>query len=253
MTLHGDWIVPDWPAPATVAAVVTTRAGGVSAAPFDTMNLGFHVGDDPVAVARNRALLLAALGLRGHPQWLNQVHGTRVERARADSGELEADAAWTDEPGVACAIMTADCLPVLFCTRDGSRVAAAHAGWRGLLNGVLENTLAALNAEPPEVLAWMGPAIGPDAFEIGAEVREAFLDHGDDRGAFRPHPEHDGKWLGDLYRLAAERLRVAGTGHVSGGGWCTHGDAGRFFSYRRDGRTGRMASLVWIDADAPGA
>ncbi len=248
-----DWILPDWPAPDRVGAVVTTRVGGVSAAPFDTMNLGFHVGDDTAAVARNRALLLAALDLPVHPQWLNQVHGTRVERAVAGGRELEADAVWSDIPGLACAIMTADCLPVLFCTRDGRRVAAAHAGWRGLLSGVLENTVTALDTDPARVLAWMGPAIGPDAFEVGTEVRDAFLAHGDAEAAFRPHPDHHGKWFADLYLLASARLAALGVGHVGGGGWCTFSEPGRFFSFRRDGRTGRMASLVWIREDAESA
>ncbi|WP_028239145.1 peptidoglycan editing factor PgeF [Stutzerimonas azotifigens] len=240
-----DWLVPDWPAPATVRACVTTRAGGVSRAPFDSFNLGDHVGDDPAAVAANRARLSAWLGCR--PAWLSQVHGT--EAVQADAGRcMVADASWSEKPGVACAVLTADCLPVLFCDRAGTRVAAAHAGWRGLAGGVLERTLDALARPPEEVLVWLGPAIGPAAFEVGPEVREAFV-------AGRPEAEatfgpslNPGRLMADLYALARVRLAVRGVRAVFGGGECTLGDP-RFYSYRQQSTTGRFASLVWLQPE----
>lgn len=240
--MHADWRVPDWPAPAAVRACVTTRAGGVSRPPFDDFNLGDHVGDDPAAVAENRRRLGGALGCR--PAWLSQVHGVRV--VHADPAAVpEADASWSATPGVACAILTADCLPALFCNRAGTRVAAAHAGWRGLAAGMLEATLDALDCAPEEVLVWLGPAIGPAAFEVGPEVREAFLDgypHAD--AAFRPSG-NPGKYLADLYQLARIRLAARGVTAVHGGGLCTRSDP-RFYSYRRAARTGRFASLIWL-------
>jgi len=239
-----DLLVPDWPAPANVRACVTTRAGGVSQAPFDSCNLGEHVGDDPAAVAENRRCLQALLGCQ--PAWLTQVHGVAV--VEADPAQVaEADASWSATPGVACAIMTADCLPVLFCDRAGSRVAAAHAGWRGLAAGVLEASVAALHCPADQVLVWLGPAIGPQAFEVGAEVREAFVaQHPEAAEAFVPSI-NPGRFMADLYRLARIRLAAIGVTAVYGGGMCTFSDAARFYSYRRVARTGRLASLIWLE------
>lgn len=244
----GDLLIPDWPVPARVRAVVTTRAGGVSAVPFDALNLGDHVGDEPAAVAENRRRLQALLGCR--PAWLSQVHGVTV--VQADPAQvLEADASWSATPGIACAIMTADCLPVLFCDRAGARVAAAHAGWRGLAAGVLEASVAALGCPPGEVLAWLGPAIGPQAFEVGAEVREAFVSrHAEAAAAFVPST-NPGRYMADLYHLARIRLARVGVTAVYGGGLCTFGDAERFYSYRREPRTGRLASLIWLESAQP--
>lgn len=238
------FIYPDWPAPANIRALVTTRAGGVSQPPYDSFNLGGHVGDDPAAVAANRALL------REHcpsePKWLNQVHGVVVASAGNLSGPVDADASVAFKPGTVCAVLTADCLPVLFCNRAGTAVAAAHAGWRGLASGVLEATVRAMKADPSEILAWMGPAIGPQAFEVGNEVREVFVgDLPDAQAAFKSGAP--GKWLADIYTLARLRLARAGVTAVYGGGLCTLTDAGRFYSFRRDKITGRMASLIWME------
>lgn len=240
-TAH-DWLTPDWPAPARVKACITTRNGGISAAPFDRFNLGEHVEDDPVAVTTNRQRLISQLGCK--PAWLRQVHGVTVVPAEPDK-LLEADASWTATPGVACTVMTADCLPVLFCDRAGSRVAAAHAGWRGLAGGVLEATLDALAVAPEEVLVWLGPAIGPHAFEVGAEVREAFMAvHPQAAEAFAVSV-NPGRYMADIYRLAGIRLAARGVTAVYGGGFCTYSDP-RFYSYRRAARTGRFASLIWL-------
>jgi len=237
-----DWLVPDWPAPANVRACVTTRSGGVSAAPFDTFNLGDHVEDDPAAVAANRAQLVEVLGCQ--PAWLRQVHGIVV--AEADPAVvIEADGNWTATPGIACTAMTADCLPALFCDRAGTRVAAAHAGWRGLAGGVLEAAVQALSVAPQDMLVWLGPAIGPAAFEVGAEVREAFVQqHAEAASAFVPSV-NAGKFMADIYQLARIRLAAIGVTAVSGGGLCTYNDP-RFYSYRRSARTGRFASLIWL-------
>jgi hypothetical protein len=237
-----DWLRPDWPAPASVRACVTTRAGGISQSPFDSFNLGDHVDDDPAAVAANRQRLESLLGCQ--PAWLSQIHSAVA--VAADPQQLpQADASWTDQPGTACAVLTADCLPVLFCDRAGSRVAAAHAGWRGLAGGVLEETIRALDVPPTELLAWLGPAIGPDAFEVGPEVREAFVaQHPQAARAFRPSAR-TGRFMADIYQLARLRLAELGIHAVHGGGFCTVSDP-RFYSYRRAARTGRFASLVWI-------
>ncbi|SFO59210.1 conserved hypothetical protein [Pseudomonas sp. NFACC24-1] len=238
-----DWLTPDWPAPARVKACVTTREGGVSLAPFDSLNLGDHVGDDPRAVAENRRRLTDQFVIT--PAWLQQVHGIAV--VEADPTQVAtADASWTATPGIACTAMTADCLPVLFCNRAGTRVAAAHAGWRGLANGVLEATLDSLAVPANEVLAWLGPAIGPQAFEVGPEVREAFIAQLPEAvKAFAASP-NAGKFLADIYQLARLRLAARGVTAVYGGGLCTVNDP-RFFSYRRNPRTGRFASLIWIE------
>lgn len=241
--LAHDWIVPDWPAPARVKACVTTRAGGVSVAPFDSLNLGTHVGDDPVAVKKNRQRLLSQLGCK--PAWLQQVHDIDVLEAAPET-LAEADASWTATPGIACTVMTADCLPALFCDRNGTRVAAAHAGWRGLAAGVLEATLDALAVAPEDTLVWLGPAIGPQAFEVGAEVREAFVSqHAQAAQAFGASL-NPGRYMADIYELARIRLAARGVAAVYGGGFCTYSDP-RFYSYRRAARTGRFASLIWLD------
>jgi len=244
-------IEPDWPAPASVFALSTTRLGGQSPPPYASFNLAHHVGDDPLAVNANRALLARELPPGSAVQWLNQVHSARVIPAGRDGTLPEADASFASEPGIACAVMTADCLPVLFCTRSGDRVAAAHAGWRGLVGGVLEATVAAMGAAPAEIMAWLGPAIGPGAFEVGPEVRDAFLAAaGGDQQAtdrcFLPSATRSGHYLADLYGLARIRLHLAGIGDIYGGDFCTFDDFERFYSYRRDGRTGRMASLVML-------
>ena len=244
-------IVPDWPAPRAVRALLTTRRGGVSCAPYASLNLGDHVGDDRSAVAANRALLRGALVGSGDPRWLAQVHGTRVVNAASCSpgnSPVQADASFAREQGVVCAVMTADCLPVLFCDEDGSVVAAAHAGWRGLLAGVLEATVAAMGVAAPALLAYLGPAIGPRAFEVGDEVRSAFVAaDGALAAAFKP--AQPGKWLADIYLLARLRLAALGLVRVYGGDFCTYRDVERFFSYRRDAQTGRMASMIWLTAD----
>lgn len=235
----------DWPAPPGVVAFTTLRHGaGVSAAPFDHFNLGTRAGDDPDAVARNRAELGERFGLPGAPRWLRQVHGTTVAVEPGD-GEPEADAAVTREPGRVLAILTADCLPVVFAARDGSEIGAAHAGWRGLAAGVLETTVAAMRTEPAGLLAWLGPAAGPQAYEVGQEVFDAFA-HRDPGAADAFAATRPGHWRVDLYALARMRLAAAGVAGVHGGGLCTISDPARFFSHRRDGRGGRMATLAWI-------
>jgi YfiH family protein len=241
-----ELIVPDWPAPANVRALQTTRIGGVSCGPWAGFNLGDHVGDDPQAVASNRARLRALLP--AEPVWLRQVHGAvAVDAALAGKSVPEADAAFARQPGVVCAVLTADCLPVLFCDRSGTAVAAAHAGWRGLLAGVLESAMAALGRPPAELLAWLGPAIGPHAFEVGPEVRAAFV-AGDTGAAAAFVPGAGDRWWCDLPLLARRRLAAAGVQAVFGGDACTASEPGRYFSYRRDGVSGRMASLVWLAA-----
>ena len=242
-----DWIVPDWPAPANVRAFATTRAGGVSAGPCATMNLSRNSHADPTALAENRRRFEAFLP--GKPAWLDQVHGAAVARlTRAASPAPVADAAVTGEQGVVCAILTADCLPVLFADRAGTAVGIAHAGWRGLAAGVLEATVAALcdlGAEPDDVIAWLGPAIGPAAFEVGEDVFSAFCTK--DPGAaacFAPH--RPGKWHADLYGLARLRLARRGVTRVHGGGYCTFTDSARFFSFRRERESGRMATAIWL-------
>ncbi len=238
---------PDWPAPPWVRACTTTRPGGVSTGAYAGLNLADHVGDNPRRVAENRALVRLALDLPAEPRWLSQVHGCEVVPAADAAPGATADASVTRESGVVCAVLTADCLPLLMCDRRGRTAAAVHAGWRGLAGGVVERTLDALGEAPADLLVWLGPAIGPDAFEVGPEVRAAFLDSDPAAAAaFRRGPGD--RWRADLYALARARLARAGVTRVYGGGVCTFADPDRFYSYRRDGVTGRMASLIWLEA-----
>jgi len=240
---NNSWITPGWPAPANVRALCTTRNGGVGSAPYASFNLGDHVGDDPLSVARNRSLLRARLP--AEPLWLQQVHTSNVAEADRATGIPQADASVARRQNRVCAVLTADCLPILLCDRHGTVVAAAHAGWRGLAGGVIEATIAAMGADPAALMAWLGPAIGPTAFEVGGEVRDTFLAHDENAAsAFVAHG--DGKWLADLYRLARLRLTRSGIDQISGGEYCTYRDEQRFFSYRRERTTGRMASLIWL-------
>ena len=263
------WIEAGWPAPAGIRALTTVRHGlGASRPPFDSFNLGLRNGDDPATAAANRAALAEALALPAAPRWLQQVHGTAVARFGPDReveivggveaardpahggigrDEPQADAAVTRIPGIVLAILTADCLPVVFAARDGSEIAATHAGWRGLAGGVLESTIEAMDTPADQLIAWLGPAAGPDTYEIGAEVRDAFV--GMDVGADAAFaPTRPGHWRVDLQALARRRLVAAGlaTDAIHGGGHCTISESGRFFSHRRDGRSGRMATLAWI-------
>jgi YfiH family protein len=250
--MRSPCIRPDWPAPANVIALTTLRTGGCSVAPYASLNLADHVEDDPAAVLANRAVLSRLLPAGTRVQWLTQVHGTGTIRAGEEEGNPIADASWSRTPGRACAVLTADCLPVLFCSRRGDVVAAAHAGWRGLLGGVLEYTIAALGVQPRQLLAWLGPAIGPAAFEVGAEVRAAFLAAASPLqlpqtdASFVPSSAKPGHYFADLYSLARLRLAALGPDGVFGGGFCTFGEPDHYFSYRRDGRTGRMASLILL-------
>jgi YfiH family protein len=239
-----DVLVPDWPAPMGVRAMMTTRHGGVSTVPYDSLNLGDHVGDAPAAVAANRAALRRLLPVE--PCWLEQVHGIEVVDAASAACGTQADAAVAFEPGRVCTVMTADCLPVLFARIDGNAVGAAHAGWRGLCNGVLEATVARLGGGS-QLLAWLGPAIGPTAFEVGDEVRAAFMAHQAEAGNCFAPGLAPGKWWCDIYGLARQRLAAAGVTRVHGGDACTVSEPERFFSYRRDRQTGRMAALIWFE------
>ncbi len=280
-----DWLIPDWDAPAAVRACVTTRqrptAGTLAAthadddSPYAQFNLAMHVGDAPHKVAANRSLLrqtqivqpgsAASLILPGEPFWLNQVHGTLVLDAAAGARSdgpcspqpqppPDADGSFTRLPGQVCAVLTADCLPLLLCADDGSVVAAVHAGWRGLADGVIESAVTAMGIAPARLLAWLGPAIGPGAFEVGVDVRDAFCVH--DPQAARAFvvqgegADKERKWFCDLYRLARQRLVTQGVVRITGGACCTYSDKQRFYSFRRDGVTGRMAALIWLE---PGA
>jgi YfiH family protein len=247
-----QFLAPDWAAPRSVRAAFTLRRGGVSAPPFDSLNVAAHVGDDCQAVAENRRRLRDELGLPEEPAWMEQVHGTEVLNldvpnltARAGTSSATADAALTRGGGRVCVVQVADCLPVLFAARDGSAVAAAHAGWRGLAAGVLEATVKSLAVDTGGLLAWIGPGIGPAHFEVGDEVRGAFLAHDKAAaGAFSPNTR--GRWQCDLPLLARARLAALGVAAVTGGTWCTYADASQFFSFRRDGGCGRMAAVIWL-------
>ncbi len=240
------YLTPDWPAPANVHAASTLRMGGAGEGPFASFNLAMHVGDDPAVVAENRRRLRADLRLPAEPVWLNQVHGMHVVDAVSQSTPPTADACVARSPRRVCVVMTADCLPVLFCDRQGTRVAAAHAGWRGLVGGVLAQTVTALATPPQELLAWLGPAIEQPAFEVGEEVREQFVAR-DPANASAFEGNERGRWQADLYALARQELTRLGVPQIHGGGFRTHADAEKFFSYRREQKTGRMASLVWMD------
>jgi polyphenol oxidase len=249
MPLRSGWLVPDWPAPARVHAVCTARAGGVSNGPYESLNLGDHVGDAPQAVAENRATFARAIGAR--PVFLQQVHGRHaIELGAGTPDGVEADGCFTRDAAIACTIMVADCLPVLFTREDGSSVGAAHAGWRGLAGGVLESVVEAMGVEPRTLLAWLGPCIGPTVFEVGGEVKATFEAH--DPGAaslFTPHA--DGKWLANLPGLARRRLQALGIARLYGNDgnrdWCTVSNPSKFFSHRRDRVSGRFAASIWLD------
>lgn len=238
-------IRPDWPAPPRVHALTTLRSGGHSRGAYAGFNLAAHTGDDVDAVARNRQLLRDRLQLPSEPVWLSQVHGTRLLRAESAGASTEADGSWSTAAGTVCAVLTADCLPLLFCDRDGSRVAAVHAGWRGLHRGIIRAAVEMLSAPAPDLLVWLGPAIGADAFEVGRDVYDAFM-RKNPLNATAFSPRDASHWLCDIYELAAIELRTLGVESVYRGEYCSFTDAGRFYSYRRDGVTGRMASLIWI-------
>ncbi len=243
-------VVPDWPAPPGVRACTTTRQGGVSRDGMESLNLSAGVGDVAEAVAENRRRLLHAQDLPTDPVWLEQVHGDRVLHL-PDHGRQppQADGVWTDRPGHVCAVLTADCLPVLLCSREGDRVASVHAGWRGLAEGVIEAAVTALGGARADLLAWLGPAISQDAFEVGPEVRRAFVR--DDPGAAPCFQAGQGdRWHADLYALARRRLARVDVHEVWGGHWCTAGQSQWFYSHRRDGVCGRMASLIWLAGEA---
>lgn len=239
------WITPAWPAPGNILAISTTRQGGHSIGRYAGMNLGDHVGDDPHAVSNNRQQLTERLALPGEPVWLKQVHGHRVLCADSAAANTEADAAWSAQAGTVCAVLTADCLPLLFCDRAGSHVAVAHAGWRGLAAGIIEATLDALPVPASDLLVWLGPAISAQAFEVGEEVVTAFTRFDPEtRQAFVP--AESGKWFADLPRLARQRLQGRGVVDIYDSELCTYTDNERFYSFRRDGETGRMATLIMI-------
>ena len=239
---YKHWLTPDWPAPANIHAATTLRTGGVSRGAYASLNPAMHVGDDENLVKQNRQIIKEMLDLPGDPVWLEQIHSNRAVPALATEPLQQADAGYTAESGVVCAVMTADCLPLLVCSADGSQVAAIHAGWKGLLAGVIGNTIAAMQNN--DVLVWLGPAIGPDCFEVGAEVRDAFLEKSAEFiTAFKE--QNNNKWLADIYRLARIDLAMLGIDKVYGGGFCTVTEHERFYSYRRDKQTGRMATLIW--------
>lgn len=238
-----EFIIPDWPAPANVKALQTTRAGGISTGSYASLNLGDHVKDNPLHVAHNRQLLSPFLPTE--PVWLQQVHGIRVIDASTSSCLETADASFSTRKEVVCVTMTADCLPVLLCDEAGTVVAAIHAGWRSLCDGVIEAAVEVMPGEASHLMAWLGPAIGPEAFEVGGEVRQQFIvQDAQAEAAFRPHGN---KWLGDLYTIARRRLQSSGITRIYGGGRCTYSEPESFFSFRRDGDTGRMATFIWLE------
>lgn len=244
-------LTPDWPAPKNVRALQTTRIGGFSAAPYGSLNLGDHVGDAPLVVRRNRMMLNTLLP--SEPVWLKQVHGTVVVDAAQAACQPEADACVSAHPGAVCVVMTADCLPVLLCDDKGTVVGAVHAGWRGLCDGVIEQAVQAMAVPPTTLMAWFGPAIGAQAFEVGDEVRTAFIAaQPQAAAAFVPSfltPEENKKWLADIYQLARLRLNALGISRIYGGDFCTYTDRTRFYSYRRDGVTGRMGTFIWLSEE----
>jgi YfiH family protein len=254
--LADTFIQPGWPVSERVKAFVTTREGGVSSSPYDSLNLGTHVGDLPEAVLQNRQILKSALELPSEPLWLEQVHGIEVIDGYC-APACKADASYTSKPGVVCTVMTADCLPVFVADKKGNEVAVVHAGWKGLLQGIIEASVKKFSASPDNVCVWLGPAIGPDNFEVGRDVLQAFMDEAADnvmereavQRAFRRRENRPEKYLADIYQLARIRLHRVGVKNISGGEFCTVENREMFYSYRRDGVTGRMASLIWIDED----
>lgn len=245
--MSAHWIRADWPAPDSIIAGTTTRRGGASTGAFDSLNLGAHVGDEPDRVAENRRRFLAVCGLATEPDWLTQVHGTGV-RPAGSAEPVEADAAVARAPGATVAVLTADCLPILLCADGGEEIAAIHAGWRGLAAGIVAATVSRMATPPERLLAWLGPAISQPAFEVGSEVRAAFVAADTGAGACFLRNER-GRWQADLFALAGRRLRAVGVRSVYGGGLCTFGDRERFFSYRRDGQCGRMATFIHLRAE----
>lgn len=250
MTNSIHFIQPNWPAPPNVKALQTTRTGGVSQGAYTSLNLGAHVNDAPIAVAKNRQLL--SNYLPSEPVWVNQVHGFEVIDAAASSCLENADASFTTKPNVVCVTMTADCLPVLLCDKKGTVVAAVHAGWRGLCDAVIEAAVAKMQVPASEILVWLGPAIGPNAFEVGDDVRQQFIAKDSKAAlAFRPHGD---KWLCNMYQIARQRLNAMGVTEIYGASvnedFCTYSDEARFFSFRRDNVTGRMASMIWLEKPA---
>ncbi|MDH5516712.1 MAG: peptidoglycan editing factor PgeF [Gammaproteobacteria bacterium] len=244
---HSDVLWADWPAAANIHALTTTRAGGLSQEPYAQLNLADHVGDALPLVEKNRQILAESLSI-DQPLWLKQVHGVAVVDAATASHHAEADAVYTDKPATVCAVLTADCLPLLFCNRQASVVAAAHAGWRGLADGVIEATVTSMQQKPEDIMVWLGPAIGPSCFEVGSDVYHAFVSQ--DQQAARAFKQTDGEhFLADIYQLARIRLQRLGINQVYGGGLCTYSDEERFYSFRKNKITGRMASMIWISAD----
>ncbi len=240
------WIAADWPAPKNIRAFTTTRRGGVSARPYAALNLGAHVDDDPAAVTANRQWLMGKLALPQEPRWLTQVHGNRIVDPARPETDWVADGACTSQPGVVCAVLTADCLPLLLCDRAGTRVTALHCGWRGLAQGMVQAGVEQVHCPPEHIMGWLGPAIGPDVYEVGEEVYQAFLGCCSDLAiAFKP--TCTGHWLMDLYASARILLAKAGVTEISGGEYCTYSMPVRFYSHRRDGVTGRMATLIWME------
>ncbi len=241
-------IYPDWQAPKNIKALTTVRTGGVSLPPFDSFNLGDHVCDDPKAVQQNRSLLVDKFDLPHPPLFLTQTHSTKVIELPFTGSNVEADAVYTQQANQVCLVMTADCLPVLFFNKEGTEVAAAHAGWRGLCDGILEETVSKFKCPTSDIIAWLGPAIGPTAFQVGEEIIEQFCAFDSNaKLAFTPDLTTSGKFLGNLYQLATQRLNKLGITEISGGEHCTYTEQDKFFSYRRDKQTGRMASLIWIE------
>ena len=241
-------IYSNWQAPKNIKALTTVRSGGVSLPPFDSFNLGDHVCDDPKAVQQNRSLLVDKFDLPHQPFFLIQTHSTKVIELPFTGSNVEADAVYTQQANQVCLVMTADCLPVLFFNKEGTEVAAAHAGWRGLCDGILEETVAKFKCPTSDIIAWLGPAIGPTAFQVGEEIIEQFCAFDSNaKLAFTPDLTTSGKFLGNLYQLATQRLNKLGITEISGGGHCTYTEQDKFFSYRRDKKTGRMASLIWIE------
>lgn len=241
-------IFPKWQALSNIRAFTTTREGGVSKAPFESFNLGDHVGDEKSAVKTNRTLLVEKFHLPHFPLFLTQTHSTNVIQLPYSGNNFEADAVYTNQPHQVCTVMTADCLPVLFTTKQGNEVAAAHAGWRGLCDGILEETVKCFQARPQDIIVWLGPAIGPHAFQVGKDVVEQFMRVDPiAETAFIADPYQQGKYFGNLYQLATQRLNKLGITEISGGDHCTFNEKDRFFSYRREGKTGRMASVIWFD------